>query len=802
MKLIIKLCNYIHVFGIHRDRRKKMFKSDEFKTKTKTSTHALEPPFTTTPASGGQDQNGVTESEMGIKLTKAQIKRRRKKEITDQTDVTATSEGAVVVPKEFPPVSNEAIAEAGSKMVEEEYEDDLIPGSMLPAVLNNVEHNLDSSKKLIAELDPPDEVTKMDQLLSEAPKTVLEERSTSRDYKFTIEVMEFARVVTNTSEAGISNLELADEDLRDAKALSGYTLHLPELESAMPKSASKSPSDASKSPSDASKSPSDASKSPSDASKSPPDASKSPSDASKSPSDASKSPSDASKSPSDASKSPSDASKSPSDASKSPSDASKSPSDASKSPSDASKSPSDASKSPSDASKSPSDASKSPSDASKSPSGASKSPSDASKSPSDVSKSPSDVSKSPSDASKSPSDASKSPSVASTSDTSRSTSDASTSVSDPSAADALSVLVASKSTCGTTPKPTLDPATSVSDLSKPATSSKSGRSGYMSHVSKSSSQAKCTHDMRAVRTSSGITESVPAIPDGSSSASLSAAGASYPKIVTRGDVPIIHKNEAYEASKNGGKDCPFKTASNPKRNRRPKLSEDQIDSLMTDFSSLSYPFLKSLIESLDFSKDDDSDKEIYIPEFNKVVSVLSDPFFITKNPNRPMNGATVYFMREDAEHNLINKRNNVKLQGKSIAENITDRLLELMSSVATDRPANSRNLDYNFQAMEFCDLPAVLQTTVSVEETGSLLETAVISLDEFRDVLAYVKLYGKTLMYDKDEPVNRLTVLCIPLELNLTAAVLDTLSLDLFRLTDFDKPIPEVPVSGWMGVCE
>lgn len=382
--------------------------------------------------------------------------------------------------------------------------------------------------------------------------------------------------------------------------------------------------------------------------------------------------------------------------------------------------------------------------------------------PESVTDLPDPPSKSEASVSKSVSDALKSASDASVSGASKSTSDA------PKSASVVSKLEASKP--------------------------KSGSSVQGSHGSESSScLAKGSQlGVGSVGTSSGTMACVQAVPK-SSATLLSACASDQKVIVTRGEMPIEIGNEANELCEKSGKDRPLQIISSDPKSSRSTLSDEQIDSLISNIGSLSCRFGSSKEE-----EEDQNGNESQEPKFNKVISVLSDPFCISRNPLRPQKGATVYFMREDAERTERTPQNtsdNVKPKMKSIAEDITDRLTELMSSAMLDEPDDSRKFDCNFRAMEFHHLPKFLRETIALEKTGRQLETMKISLQDYRDLIGNTKIYGKKMTYEIDDPVNSLTAMCIPLELNLGGEVVDSLSQDLFRVADFERPVPVITVS-------
>ena len=63
---------------------------------------------------------------------------------------------------------------------------------------------------------------------------------------------------------------------------------------------------------------------------------------------------------------------------------------------------------------------------------------------------------------------------------------------------------------------------------------------------------------------------------------------------------------------------------------------------------------------------------------NLIIYLLADPFCITRNPLRPLEGATVYFMREGENRMLLREIEGERLKHTSATENIIDQLLELM----------------------------------------------------------------------------------------------------------------------------
>jgi len=241
----------------------------------------------------------------------------------------------------------------------------------------------------------------------------------------------------------------------------------------------------------------------------------------------------------------------------------------------------------------------------------------------------------------------------------------------------------------------------------------------------------------------------------------------------------------------------------------PGLSGGQFETMLNDFSNLSLPVLNDLSfqsqegggKTKTESKSDvkekkekkkketrgkkkankDKDKKentwTEVPEFNKLISVLADPFGIARTSNLPTKGALTFYMQETSR---VRPPNTKKIH--SAAESATQHLLDLVKNAT--RGNVQHHCDCNFHLVEFGKLPTVMRRMASRENTGAVLENVEISVDEFREVLTNTKMHGKRMYYTPEEPVTRLMILCFPLELGLPKNSLVNLGRDAFGVAE------------------
>ena len=227
-----------------------------------------------------------------------------------------------------------------------------------------------------------------------------------------------------------------------------------------------------------------------------------------------------------------------------------------------------------------------------------------------------------------------------------------------------------------------------------------------------------------------------------------------------------------------------------------KNCSDEVGTIKNDPSTIPYPALAGFIRSSPSPSYQEKVDVAIGSQINVLISILVDPFCITKDPLRPFKGATVYFMREGPDWMLLRQMEGGRMRHTSIAENITDRLLELMELTAVfDDMTDPKDCDCNFRAMMFRHLPpSFMQKRVPVQEVTSLAKVD-ISLEDYRELISKSKKFGRRMTYEHGEPVNALTIMCVPMELNLG----EKLVRNLFRLSDEGTPVERISVSG--GVC-
>ena len=66
-----------------------------------------------------------------------------------------------------------------------------------------------------------------------------------------------------------------------------------------------------------------------------------------------------------------------------------------------------------------------------------------------------------------------------------------------------------------------------------------------------------------------------------------------------------------------------------------------------------------------------------------------------------------------------------------------------------------------------------------MQEISSLAKVD-ISLKDYHELISNSKKFGRRMTYEDSEPVNTITILCVPVELNLG----EKLVRDLFRVSD------------------
>ena len=183
-----------------------------------------------------------------------------------------------------------------------------------------------------------------------------------------------------------------------------------------------------------------------------------------------------------------------------------------------------------------------------------------------------------------------------------------------------------------------------------------------------------------------------------------------------------------------------------------------------------------------------------------VAGSVMDTFCITCNPLSSFRGATVYFMREEAEWMFLREMEGGRWKYTSVAENITNRLLEHTElTVIFGDIMEPMDRDCNFRAMLFRHLPpSLLQKEMLVHDTRSLNKVD-ISHEEYRELISILKKFDQRMTYMEDEPVNASTFMCVPVELNLA----EKLVKNLFQASEEAIPVEKISVHGhvWVWLC-
>ena len=183
-----------------------------------------------------------------------------------------------------------------------------------------------------------------------------------------------------------------------------------------------------------------------------------------------------------------------------------------------------------------------------------------------------------------------------------------------------------------------------------------------------------------------------------------------------------------------------------------------------------------------------------------VAGSVTDTFCITWNPLHFFRGATVYFMREEAEWMFLREMEGGRWKHTSVAKNITNRLLEHTElTVIFGDIMEPMDRDCNFRAMLFRHLPpSLLQKEMLVHDTHSL-NKVIISHEEYRELISILKKSGQRMTYKEDEPVNASTFMCVPVELNLA----EKLVKNLFQASEEAIPVEKISVHGhvWVWLC-
>ena len=312
---------------------------------------------------------------------------------------------------------------------------------------------------------------------------------------------------------------------------------------------------------------------------------------------------------------------------------------------------------------------------------------------------------------------------------------------------------------------------------------KSGSRGGRRLPKFESDLAKSLQGVPSVKATSGILGSVPSAASKSASSGASGSGERLPRkiVLKREDTPVVMGDEAYNAYLKGGDDCPvkFMSSEHVPKTARPKMSDDQVDAMMKDFSNLSYPVLANLVGRPE-EKEKEEKKKMNIPDFNRLISVLADPFGLSRNHMPPRKGALVFFLKEESK-----VRVPVDKKTKSVPEDATRRLQELVNNAS--KKVLDSDYECNFRLMEYHKLPAIVRKIAAHEKTGTKLETTEISGREYRELLSSTKHHGKKMFYKVGEPVARLVVLCLPMELGMAAEALIGLGRDILRVPDEDS---------------
>ena len=234
-----------------------------------------------------------------------------------------------------------------------------------------------------------------------------------------------------------------------------------------------------------------------------------------------------------------------------------------------------------------------------------------------------------------------------------------------------------------------------------------------------------------------------------------------------------------------------------------KNFSDEVGTLRNTTSAIPYPFLASFIRSSPSPSYQDKKFDVErLSRLKLVISLLVDPFCITRNPLRPFKGATVYFTRDVAERLFPREMEGARWKHTSIAENITNQLLQPTEFTAVfGDMTEPMDRDCNFRAMLFRHLPpSILQKEMLGHDTRSLNKMD-ISHEEYHELISISKKFGRRMTYKDGEPVNALTFMCVPVELNLG----EKLVKNLFRGSEEATTVKKNLVSGhvfmWVWLC-
>ncbi len=248
------------------------------------------------------------------------------------------------------------------------------------------------------------------------------------------------------------------------------------------------------------------------------------------------------------------------------------------------------------------------------------------------------------------------------------------------------------------------------------------------------------------------------------------------------DSPLVLSDEAYSNFRKG-MNAPIKVTTSVAGSSELTASESLIDALAKDFSNMSCPGKADVKQSKEEEKPvKKKEKIVETSKYNPLVSMLADPFSVSRNLKIPTSGALMFFIQEGSK-----VRHPMDKKPKSVPEDATRRLTELVRSAG--KKSVEHLYDYHFRLVEFQNLPGFVRRMASRESTGIKFEKMEITSKEYKGVVACSKSHGKKLLYKPGEPVARLVIMCLPLELSMPAESLTGLAKDIFRVPCNDSSV-------------
>ena len=234
------------------------------------------------------------------------------------------------------------------------------------------------------------------------------------------------------------------------------------------------------------------------------------------------------------------------------------------------------------------------------------------------------------------------------------------------------------------------------------------------------------------------------------------------------------------------------------------MSVEEVKYLVKDLTSLSYPVIISLMDSVNVLPTRQPVQDLGKA---KMVSVMPDPFFINTGGPDPRSGAIVFLKTKNGTKPLSqgaesddedtsgpssvlsalrlattgqNPSNNIKLNHKgsderSFEDDKPRTMANMLAKILEEEPklgSDEEVVDYSFKSIKSTYLPKQLRELVESEERGEELETTYISGEDFKLLLKNLREHGVVHQKNMKNCLDTETILCLPSALNFDPSIL------------------------------